>query len=110
MTEAEASSGEGDAEALADFNYYAYMVEKRLKKAGIEFVQVSGRFFKVRDGAKTRDFQTGKIGVGYYFIAPGKEPQVEYGVMTDEDLVDATQKYFGIPIGKETCTSPHCSK
>jgi hypothetical protein len=39
-----------------------------------------------------------KIGVGYFFIAPGKEPHVEYGVMTDADLLDAARKYFGIAI------------
>jgi hypothetical protein len=101
MTEAEANSGEGDAEALDDFNFYFYSVEKRLKKAGIEFQQFSGRSFTVLDGGKRRSFHTGKIGIGYYFIAPGKEPHVEYGVMTDEDLVDASQKYFGFAIPEE---------
>jgi hypothetical protein len=100
MTEAEANSGEGDAEALDDFNFYFYQVEKRLKKAGIDLQQVSGRSFQILDGGKRRSFQTGKIGIGYYFIAPGKEPHVEYGVMTDEDLADASQKYFGLAIPK----------
>ena len=98
MTEAEANSGGGDAEALGDFNYYIYKVERRLKRVGIELQQVNGRSFKVRDGTRTSLFETGKIGVGYYFIAPGKEPHVEYGVMTDEDLVDAAKKYFGLAI------------
>jgi hypothetical protein len=110
MTGAEANSGEVDAEALGDFNFYAYKVGERLKKAGIEFQQVSGRSFQIRDGMKTRTFQASKIAVGYYFIAPGKGPHVEYGVMTDEDLADAAQRYFGIPIQKADCAGSHCSK
>jgi hypothetical protein len=98
MTQAEADSGEGDAEALSDFNYYAYKVEKRLRKAGIDFHEVGERSFQTRTGAKVRTFQTGKAGVGYYFIAPGKEPHVEYGVMTDEDLLVVARKYFGVVI------------
>ena len=81
-----------------------------MKKAGIEFLQVSGRSFQIRNGAKTGTFQTGKIGIGFYFLSPGKEPHAEYGVMTDEDLVDAAQKYFGISIPKPDCKNPHCSK
>jgi hypothetical protein len=98
MTEAEANSGEGDAEALDDFNYYAYKVEKPLRNAGIEFHVAEKRSFQIRMGAKLRTFQTGKDGVGYYFIAPGKEPHIEYGVMTDEDLLVVARKYFDIAI------------
>jgi hypothetical protein len=110
ITEGEAKSGEGDAEALDDFNYYAHKVEGSLKKAGIEFPQISGRSFQIRDGTKTRLFQTGKIGTGCYFISPSKEPHVEYGVMTDEDLVDAAQKYFGVPIPIADSIGAHRSK
>jgi hypothetical protein len=110
ITEAEANSGEGDAEALSDFNYYLYMVRKRLESAGIEIQEVNGLSFQIRDGTKTRTFQTGKIGIGYYLIAPGKEPRVEYGVMTDEDLVETAHTYFGIAIPKNKCTDPRCSK
>jgi len=59
---------------------------------------VGERSFQTRTGAKVRTFQTGKAGVGYYFIAPGKEPHVEYGVMTDEDLLVVARKYFGVVI------------
>jgi hypothetical protein len=33
---------------------------------------------------------------GYYFIAHGKKPHVEYGVMTDADLLAAAKQYFGV--------------
>jgi hypothetical protein len=110
ITEAEANSGEGDAEALSDFNYYLYMVRKRLESAGVEIQEVSERSFQIQDGTKTRAFETGKVGIGYYLIAPGREPHVEYGVMTDEDLLETAQTYFGIAIPKDNCTAPHCSK
>jgi len=110
LTESEANSGEGDAEALDDFNYYACKVQGRLKKAGIQVLQVNGRSFQIRDGAKTRTFRIGETGVGYYFIAPGREPHVEIGVMTDDDLVLVAQRYFGVPIPRQACTGPHCSK
>jgi hypothetical protein len=101
MTQAEAENGEGDAEALNDFDFYASKVEDRLKKAGIDFREVDARSFRVRAGKRLRSFRTGKIGIGYYFIAPGKEPHVEFGVMTDEDLVNAAGKYFGVAIPRE---------
>ncbi len=88
-------SGEGDAEAMDDFSYYASQVENRLKKAGIEFLSEEAKSFKVRDGATVHSVRGGKISIGYYFIAPGKEPHVEYGVMTDEDILDEARQYFG---------------
>ncbi|MGB0063818.1 MAG: hypothetical protein WBP85_05175 [Terracidiphilus sp.] len=88
-------TGEGDAEAMDDFSYYADQVEGRLKKAGIEFLSEEAKSFKVRDGARVLSFSGGKISIGYYFIAPGKEPRVEYGVMTDEDILGVAAQYFG---------------
>jgi hypothetical protein len=108
ITQAELNNGEGDAEALGDFNFYLSKVEKRLREAGIEIQAADERSFHVRDGKKVRPFRAGKTGIGYYFIAPGREPHVESGVMTDEDLADAARKYFGIPIrrGPENQGSP----
>jgi hypothetical protein len=42
--------------------------------------------------------RVGGNDAGYYFIAPGKKPHVEHGVMTDEDLVDVARKYFALKI------------
>jgi hypothetical protein len=97
MTQAEADSGEGDAEALSDFNYYAYKVEPRLKKAGIRLELIDGRSFQVRVGGRVATFRIGN-DAGYYFIAPGKKPHVEHNVMTDEDLVEVARKYFALKI------------
>jgi hypothetical protein len=97
-TQDELDKGEGDAAAMDDFSFYAYKADKRLHKAEIDFRFVEARSFKVRVETKVHYFQGGKIDIGYYFIAPGKEPHVEYGVMTDEDLFDAARKYFKIAI------------
>jgi hypothetical protein len=85
-------------EALSDFQYYAGLVGAPLRKAGIDFREADARSFRIRNGSRLRTFRIGKIGVGYYFVAPGRKPQIEYGVMTDSDLLDKARKYFGIPI------------
>lgn len=85
-------------EALSDFQFYAASVRAPLKKkAGIDFQQISGGSFRVQDGRRKLLFHSGKIEVGYYFIAPGMAPRVEYGVMSDQDVLDVAQKYFNIP-------------
>ena len=53
----------------------------------------------MRVGVKTTTFRPGKITVGYYFVAPGKKPRIEYGVNTDDGLVDIAKEYFG-KVGK----------
>jgi hypothetical protein len=98
VTEAETNNGNGESEALGDFNHYASLVRKRLKNAGIDFYVTNAPSFQVRTEAKVRTFQTGDVGVGYYLITPGKEPYVLNGVMTDKDLVDAAGAYFRVAI------------
>ena len=98
MTESETNSGNGESEALGDFNHYASLAQKRMKNAGIDFHVTNAPSFQIRTEAKLRTFQTSEVGVGYYLIAPGKEPQVVNGVMTDEDLVDAARAYFRVVI------------
>jgi hypothetical protein len=47
ITQGEADNG--DAEALSDFNYYAYRVEKPLRNAGIEFHVAEERSRRTRN-------------------------------------------------------------
>ena len=100
LTEADLDKSPDMNEALGDFQLYATRVGAPLKKAGIDFEVVSAVRFNVKDGATSRTFRTGKIGIGYYFIAPGKAPHVEFGVMTDDDILATAAKYFNIVIGK----------
>ena len=85
-------------EVLGDFQLYASRAGPRLKQAGIDFEVASAVKFKVRDDRVVRTFKTGKVGVGYYFVAPGKPPHVEYGVHDDLDILDIARKYFQLPI------------
>jgi hypothetical protein len=84
-------------EALADFQLYAKNVRELLKKAGIEFHELYTYSFRLRVGNRLTTFRPDKVNVGYYLVAPGKRPRVEYGVMTDADLLQAANEYFGIP-------------
>jgi hypothetical protein len=83
-------------EALADFQLYARSVRAPLRKAGIQFHELYTHSFRLRIGKKLTTFRPVKVDVGYYLVAPGKEPRIQYGVMTDSDLLQAANEYFGI--------------
>jgi hypothetical protein len=40
-------------------------------------------------------FRPLKGNVGYHFVVPGRKPRIEYGVMTDADLLQVANEYFG---------------
>lgn len=82
-------------EALSDFQLYASRVREPLKRAGIEFHELYTRSFRVRVGNAVNVFRPSKAEVGYYLIVPGKEPRIQYGVMTDTDLLRLANQYFG---------------
>jgi hypothetical protein len=100
-------------EALDDFQFYAARVRKPLNDAGIDFEEVYASSFHVRRGSRTTTFRPGKVKVGYYFVAPNKEPHVEYGMMTDTDLFQFAQNYFAPPGAparpSEYCLAEHIS-
>jgi len=86
-------------EDLSDFQYYDDEVRAPFKKAGIELHETYARSFSIRLKGRVLQFRTTRNNdIGYYFIAPGKKPHVEYGVMTDEDLLEVAHDYFGIPL------------
>jgi hypothetical protein len=97
-TQAEIDSNQNSSEALSDFNYYVFNVQETLKKAGIDIQIVNEHSFRIQTGTKVRNFPNPKARAGYYFIQPGRQPHVEYGVMTDSDLLDSARKYFSIQI------------
>ena len=82
-------------EALADFQFYAKQVREPLKKTGIEFQEVYAQSFRVRIGQEATAFRPANGNVGYYLIVPGKKPRIEYGVMTNTDLLQIANEYFG---------------
>ncbi|MDR3753799.1 MAG: hypothetical protein P4K93_08945 [Terracidiphilus sp.] len=98
ISQAELDRGEGDAEAASDYSYYLHNVEGRMESSGITLKSILGAHFRVKIGNKVLDVRDNGVGVGYYFITPGKAPRLEKGVMTDEDLVLEARKYFGMKI------------
>lgn len=83
-------------EALADFQLYAQRVAEPLRQLGIDFHQVYGSSFRIRTGSSVTVFRSGKIKVGYYFIAPGKKARIQYGVDTDDDILHIAREHFGL--------------
>jgi hypothetical protein len=83
-------------EALADFQLYAASLRAPLRKAGIEFHELYAHSFRLRVGNRLTTFRPIKADVGCYLVAPGKKPRIEYGVMTDSDLLQVANTYFGI--------------
>lgn len=92
-TEKDLSQDFDTNESLSDFQFYAQRIRGKLRDAGIDFQEIYASSFSVRFGAKTKSFHPNKT-VGYYFAAPGKSPHVEYGVMTDADILQVAKKYF----------------
>jgi hypothetical protein len=98
VTAKDLDSDQNTNEALADFQFYNDKASAPLHKAGIEFQEAYAHSFRLRYGNTVRTFRTGKISIGYYFATPGKKPNIEYGVMTDADILDIARKYFGMII------------
>jgi hypothetical protein len=94
-TDAKLAEDANTNEALSDFQLYAAQARVAFRHSGIDFQEISAKSFKIRVGARTTTFHAGKITVGYYFVAPGKKPRVEYGVRTDRDLLEISKAYFG---------------
>src|SRR5579862_977706 len=91
-------TGTGANDALSDFQIYLNRAGVPLGKAGIDIHEVYARSFQVQDGMKLTTFQTKKIGIGYYLVSPGKKPRIEYGLMSDADLIRVASEYFDMTI------------
>lgn len=93
VSDAELKKDPDTNEALADFQVYAARAKGRLHDAGVDFQVIYASSFAVKAGAKTKTFRA-KTGVGYYFVEPGERARVEYGVMTDIDIMQIAGEYF----------------
>jgi hypothetical protein len=91
------------SDLLDDFRDCASKVRGPLKKAGVDFHESYAESFVIRVDGKSIPFRIPKDDeAGYYFIAPGKKPHIEHGVMTDEDLLSVAHRYFGIKVPDES--------
>jgi hypothetical protein len=82
-------------ESYSEFQRYVARAKTRLARHGIRVEQVYGRSFAVQAGTAKTQFTPVRRQCGYYFIAPGRKPAVGYGVITDDDLLNEAQQYFG---------------
>jgi hypothetical protein len=82
-------------EVLADFQVYAARLREPLRKAGVQFEELYVHSFRLRVGNSVTGFRPAKVDVGYYFVMPGKKPRIECGVLTDVDILEEAQEYFG---------------
>jgi hypothetical protein len=109
VTSAELNADPDTNEALADFQLYATKVRKPLSDAGIDLKEIHAKSFQVQRGTRIITFRPGKVDVGYYFVAPGKEPRIQYGILTDADLLQIAKEYFDLRV-PTVVTSSNCSQ
>lgn len=95
LSDAELAKDPDSNEALSDFQLYARQARSKLQTRRIDFHEIYDQSFSIRVGRQIKVFRPSKAQVGYYLIAPGKKPLVEYGVMTDDDLLQVADRYFG---------------
>lgn len=81
----------GVDEVLDDFNYYAGLAADSMKRTGYETMITGSRYIQIKfnNGTfKTFDRLAGKESkVGCIFSDGINEPKIEYGVLTDLDLI-----------------------
>ena len=82
-------------EALADFQFYLAQVRTPLQQKGIDLHETYAETFRISRGGSMKVFRPKDRQNGYYFVAPGRPSHFEYGVMTDSDLIDSADQYFG---------------
>src|ERR1700688_2288035 len=97
VTDAEMDKDPDTNEVLSDFQLYAREARKRLEAAGIQFREIYATSFEVQVHGKATAFRPNKIKVGYYCVAPDKSPRIQYGVMTDVDILRVATEYFHLP-------------
>jgi hypothetical protein len=85
------------ARALSDFYQRAGQVREPLQRKKIAFYELAGGggpAFVVRVG-KSEKYILPTGTTGYYFIAPGKKGHFIYGILADDALLKAADKFFG---------------
>ncbi len=96
VTQSELAKDPDINESLSDFQFHASQVREPLKKSGVDFKEVYTLSFRIRLGKTVTTFRPAKTEAGYYFVTPGKEPRIEYGVMSDVGLLQIANEYFGV--------------
>jgi hypothetical protein len=82
-------------ESLSDFQYHLHSAKSRLEEAGVTVYELYANSFSMKLLKSTTTFKPKNANVGYYFIMPGEKPKIQYGVMSDVDLLYIANEYFG---------------
>ncbi len=86
--------GDGD-DSYSEFKLYSASARQPLAIGGVDMQEVYATEFRVVIDGRTTTFRPRKKENGYYFAAPGRKPRIEYGVMSDQDIVRIAHEYFG---------------
>jgi hypothetical protein len=95
--------------ALADFQFYATRMQKLLHVAGIDLKEIYAKSFQVQRETPITTFRPGKADAEYSFGVPDKEQRIEYGVVTDADLLLIAKEYFDQTLVSTSCEKPGCA-
>jgi hypothetical protein len=85
-------------ESLSEFQLYAASARQRLEGEGVNLQEVFTRSFEIVLDGRSTTFRPSKATPGYYFATPGKKPRIEYGVMSDTDILRVAHEYFGAAV------------
>jgi hypothetical protein len=90
-------SSEDLATVIDDFSYHLSTAMDSLRALGITVTERPVGQIRLSEGGRAREFLPAKdsADVGYLFVIPGQPDRVQYGVMTNSDLVDAARHYLG---------------
>ena len=93
-----ASPGDSDSESLSDFEFYLGKVAPDLDNAGVKLVVAFADtlYLTWPDGRKQVVSTRDSIGVGYGFTDRRRPLAMEYGVMTDIDLLCEATRRLGV--------------
>jgi hypothetical protein len=89
LTQEDVDSSEGAGEAIGDFSFYLQNVRDSLTALGVTLTLTTGRVISIplANSVYTWHLEADSESIGYLFVAPGRQPALRYGVMTDADIL-----------------------
>lgn len=95
-TQAEIDEAPEIGEAMADFQHYLVAARDSLERRGVLVRELRGDSLVVRHDSATRLLLPAaqQSAAGYAIYAPGREPRILDGVMTDAALLAAVDEYL----------------
>jgi hypothetical protein len=96
VTQAEVDADDDVAEALTDFQFHLGNARDDLTRLGVAVAERYTPTVRYRIGDRVVTFAPpSDSGVAYVLLTPDRAPRIYYGVLTDTDLVELTQRFVG---------------